>query len=158
MIGLFTCRELLKQFPGVQITVYASRMPLFGEKSNEKMITSQVAPGLWFPFHYGRENDSENQKIASLSYVEYEQMSEQAEWKEIVKKVEVYDITDNMEMQKEYSDNLLPEIASSYKQTTISLNGKTTLSCFKFTTIKVDMQPFLETLIKDIVKRGVQFK
>jgi glycine/D-amino acid oxidase-like deaminating enzyme len=75
VIGLFTCRELLKQCPGVQIRVYASRMPRFGEKSNDKLITSQVAPGLWFPFHYGRENDTENQKIASLSYAEYDQMS-----------------------------------------------------------------------------------
>jgi D-amino-acid oxidase len=54
VIGLFTCRELLRQCPGVQVRVYASRLPRFGEKENGRLITSQVAPGLWFPFHYGR--------------------------------------------------------------------------------------------------------
>lgn len=71
VIGLFTCRELLKQFPGVKVHVYASRLPCFGEKDNEKLITSQVAPGLWFPFHYGREKDLANQRVACLSFRAY---------------------------------------------------------------------------------------
>jgi hypothetical protein len=85
-------------------------------------------------------------------------MSEEAEWKGMVQRVELFDLTDQKEMQEEYSNSLLPEIAPSYKAATVLLNGKTTVPCFKFSTMKVDMQPFLQALIHDLSSRGVQFE
>lgn len=40
VVGLFNCKELLKRHPGLKITVYAERVPIFGEKDNEKLTTS----------------------------------------------------------------------------------------------------------------------
>jgi hypothetical protein len=94
VIGLFTCREILKQHPGVKVHVYASCVPSFGEKDNSKLITSQVAPGLWFPFHYGREKDADNQRIACLSYRNYQEMAKEEQYRSVVRAVEMFDLTD----------------------------------------------------------------
>ncbi len=85
-------------------------------------------------------------------------MSEDVEWKGMVQRVELFDLTDQKQMQEEYSHHLLPEIAPSYKSATILLNGKTTVPCFKFSTIKIDMQPFLDAMMQDLKKRGVVFE
>lgn len=68
VIGLFTCYYLLKKYPNCKATIYADKIPVFGEKDNNKLITSQVAPGFWFPFHFGGENNERHQRIAQHSF------------------------------------------------------------------------------------------
>ena len=68
VIGLFTCYYLLQKYPGCKATIYAATIPELGEKENSKLITSQVAPGFWFPFHFGGENDERNRRIAEDSF------------------------------------------------------------------------------------------
>ena len=40
VVGLFNCKELLKHYPELKITVYAERIPVFGVKDNENLTTS----------------------------------------------------------------------------------------------------------------------
>jgi glycine/D-amino acid oxidase-like deaminating enzyme len=67
IVGLFSCYELLKRYPQLKITVYAERIPEFGEKDNSKLITSQVAPGFWLPYHYGSNDELLHAKLSTLS-------------------------------------------------------------------------------------------
>lgn len=75
VIGLFTCFYLLQKYPNCKATIYADKIPKFGDKDNSKLITSQVAPGFWFPFHFGGENDERNKRIAEESFQFYTALS-----------------------------------------------------------------------------------
>lgn len=37
---------------GQKVKVYTKRIPTYGQKNNNLMITSEIAPGFWFPYDY----------------------------------------------------------------------------------------------------------
>ena len=49
-MGLTTALVLCKK--GYKVKIYSKNIPIFGVKDNRKIITSEMAPGFWFPFDY----------------------------------------------------------------------------------------------------------
>lgn len=94
IMGLFNCYELLKRHLSLKITVYAERIPVFGEKDNDKMITSQVAPGFWLPYGYDQADKALHQKLSSWSLREYSKLSKLPQYSKTLKEVIMYDISD----------------------------------------------------------------
>lgn len=35
-----------------KVKVYTKKIPTYGQKNNKLMMTSEVAPGFWFPYDY----------------------------------------------------------------------------------------------------------
>lgn len=52
---------------------------------------------------------------------------------------------------------LTAELKPSFKEVKVRLNGKTEVKCRVFKTMKIDLQPFLETFIQDLKAKGVAF-
>lgn len=94
IVGLFNCHELLKRHPSLKITVYAERIPVFGEKDNDKMITSQVAPGFWLPYGYDQSDKALHQKLSAWSLREFSYLSKREQYSKSLKEVVMYDISD----------------------------------------------------------------
>jgi hypothetical protein len=47
---LLTALELKNK--GQKVKVYTKKIPTYGQKNNKLMITSEIAPGFWFPYDY----------------------------------------------------------------------------------------------------------
>lgn len=95
IMGLFNCHELLKRHPSLKVTVYAERIPVFGEKDNDKMITSQVAPGFWLPYGYGHTDEALHKKLSNWSLREYSELSQLPRYSKTLKEAVMYDISDD---------------------------------------------------------------
>jgi len=63
--------ELINKYPELRVVIYAEMIPVFGEKDNSKLITSQVAPGYWLPYAYGSNNQDLHKLLSHLSYKYY---------------------------------------------------------------------------------------
>ena len=50
IMGLLTALELTNR--GQKVKVYTKKIPSYGQKNNKLMMTSEIAPGFWFPYDY----------------------------------------------------------------------------------------------------------
>lgn len=156
VIGLFTCFYLLQKYPNCKATIYADKIPRFGDKDNSQLITSQVAPGFWFPFHFGGKNDERNQRISEESFQLYTALSREGQYRQWVKQVDVYEIADDKEIQEEYSNFLPEQIKHTFREVDVLL-GKQAAKARTLQSLKIDMQPFLHRFASQLGQKGVQF-
>jgi hypothetical protein len=50
VLGLLTALELINR--GQKVRIYTKKIPTYGQKNNKLMMTSEIAPGFWFPYDY----------------------------------------------------------------------------------------------------------
>ena len=93
IVALFTARDFLRANPKVPLTIYTEKIPVYPNKDNASLITSQVPPGYFNPSNY--VPDLKLRKVlAERGLAEYSKLRDSSRYRHCVKDVDVIDIAD----------------------------------------------------------------